>query len=276
MDSEYSVLMSVYQRECPEYFRAAISSITNQTLKAKEIVLVCDGPLTNELENVIAEFSQILTLVRLEKNEGLGKALAGGMRYCSCDWIGRMDSDDIAFPDRCEKQLLYVQQHPEIDVLSGTVIEFEGDALTVEDAKECMVSLKFVPGTDRDVAAYIKFRNPINHPCVMFRKSKVLEAGGYQQCYMFEDYDLWVRMFNNKCIFANLSDTILYMRVNNMHMRRGGIRYAKAVTYFWTRMYRQRMIGLPQYIFVTIVRVVISLSPNQIRKMIYDKRLRNH
>ena len=168
------------------------------------------------------------------------------------------------------------QQHPEIDVLSGTVAEFEGSALTAEDAKQQVVSLKFVPETDREIAEYIKFRNPINHPCVMFRKSKAAAAGGYQQCHMFEDYDLWVRMFKNKGVFANLTDTILYMRVNNMHMRRGGISYAKAVLHFWSRMYRQKMIGLPQYIFIIALRIIISLCPNQFRKMVYDKRLRNH
>lgn len=276
MYKEYSVLMSVYQKEYPEYLRAAITSIVNQTLKAKEFVLVCDGPLTNALEQVLDEFSNILILVRLEKNVGLGMALAEGMRYCNCEWIVRMDSDDIAFPDRCKKQIIYVQQHPEIDVLSGTVAEFEGSALTAEEAKQQVVSLKFVPETDREITEYIKFRNPINHPCVMFRKSKAAAAGGYQQCHMFEDYDLWVRMFKNKCVFANLTDTILYMRVNNMHMRRGGISYAKAVLHFWSRMYRQKMIGLPQYIFIIALRIIISLCPNQFRKMVYDKRLRNH
>ena len=154
--------------------------------------------------------------------------------------------------------------------------EFEGSALTAEDAKQQVVSLKFVPETDREIAEYIKFRNPINHPCVMFRKSKAAAAGGYQQCHMFEDYDLWVRMFKNKCVFANLTDTILYMRVNNMHMRRGGISYAKAVLHFWSRMYRQKIIGLPQYIFIIALRIIISLCPNQFRRMVYDKRLRNH
>ena len=215
-------------------------------------------------------------VVRLEKNVGLGNALNEGIKHCRNELVARMDSDDIAFPDRCKKQIIYVQQHPEIDVLSGTVAEFEGSALTAEDAKQQVVSLKFVPETDREIAEYIKFRNPINHPCVMFRKSKAAAAGGYQQCHMFEDYDLWVRMFKNKCVFANLTDTILYMRVNNMHMRRGGISYAKAVLHFWSRMYRQKIIGLPQYIFIIALRIIISLCPNQFRKMVYDKRLRNH
>lgn len=276
MDKDYSVLMSVYQKECPEYLLAAITSIINQTLKAKEIVLVCDGPLTNELEQVLEKFRQRLILVRLEKNGGLGRALAEGMRYCGCEWIARMDSDDIALPNRCEKQILYVQQHPEIDVLSGAVAEFEGDALTVEDARQQIVSFKYVPENNSSIAEYIKFRNPINHPCVMLRKSKALKAGGYQQCHMFEDYDLWVRMLKNKCIFANLADTILYMRINNMHTRRGGISYAKAILCFWRGMYKQNMIGLTQCILVTFIRITICLCPNQIRKMIYDKRLRNH
>lgn len=186
-----------------------------------------------------------------------------------------MDSDDIAVRDRCEKQLDYVKMHPEVDVLSGTLAEFIGEALTPEEAEKSVCSHKRVPETNQKVAEYIKHRNPINHPCVMFRRSKVLEVGNYRPCYLFEDYDLWVRMFQKQCIFANLTSTILYMRVNDMHRRRGGIGYARATVHFWTSMYQRGMISLLKCSFIIAVRVVVSLSPNQIRKIIYDRKLRN-
>lgn len=276
MDKRYSVLMSVYGREKSEYLQAALMSILNQTVLPYEIVLVCDGPLTDELEQVLESFQEYLTLVRLKKNEGLGRALSEGLQYCSCEWVVRMDSDDIAVRNRCEKQLEYVQQHPEVDVLSGTLAEFEGNALTAEEAQQHILSYKTLPVTDQEIGAYIKYRNPMNHPCVMFRKSKVLQAGGYEPCDLFEDYDLWVRMYLRHCNFANLTDTILYMRINNMHKRRGGIRYAKAIIHFWNQMYRRRVITLPQYCCTIILRVAVSLLPNQIRKIIYDKKLRNY
>lgn len=278
MDKCYSVLMSVYRKERPEYLYAALRSMTGQTIKPSEIVLVCDGPLTRELETVLeaAEFGSFLKLIRLEQNAGLGAALAKGLPECTCEWVARMDSDDISAADRCEKQLDYLETHPETDVLSGTIAEFRGEAQTEQEAKACVTSKKCVPQTQAEVAPYIKMRNPINHPCVMFRKSKAMAAGGYQPCPLFEDYDLWVRMFQAGCRFANLPDTLLYMRVNDMHRRRGGISYIKPICHFWTRMYHRGMLNFTQYIFVLLSRIAVSLMPNGIRKMIYEKKLRNH
>lgn len=276
MNKQYSVLMSVYGGERSEYLHAALMSIVNQTLAPDEIILVCDGPLTEQLEVTIKCFEGYLTLVRLTENRGLGNALAEGIIHCRNEWIARMDSDDIAVRDRCERQLLYIEKYSAIDVLSGALSEFSGDALTVEEAAQHILSHKRLPVTHQDIGEYIKFRNPINHPCAMFRKSKVLEAGNYQPCMLFEDYDLWVRMYQKHCIFANLDVPILYMRVNNMHRRRGGLRYGKAIACFWTRMYQRGMISFSQYLITMISRMVVSLMPNQIRKLIYDKKLRNH
>lgn len=277
MENRYSVLMSVYHKEKPEYLQAALISIWKQTLPPYEIVLVCDGPLTPELEQVIEQLQQQMSLetVRLPQNVGLGKALAEGLKHCSCEWIARMDSDDLAAADRCEQQIRYIREHPQVDILSGTLAEFAGEALSVEDAKQAVLSSKQVPVTNTEIQEYIKYRNPVNHPCVMFRRSKVLEAGNYQPCYLFEDYDLWLRMYLNRCIFANLPDTILYMRVNEMHKRRGGVKYAKAIIRFRTKMLRMGVISCPQYLYTTTARVAVSLLPNGIRKRIYDKRLRN-
>lgn len=278
MDKSYSVLMSVYQKEHPEYLYAALKSMAGQSMKPLEIVLVCDGPLTKELDAVLekTEFQDVLKVIRLAENVGLGAALSKGLPECTCEWVARMDSDDIAASDRCEKQLCYLETYPETDVLSGTIAEFQGEAQTEREAKQSIVSRKCVPRTQTEVTSYIKMRNPVNHPCVMFRKSKVLAAGGYQPCPLFEDYDLWVRMYQNGCRFANLPDTLLYMRVNDMHRRRGGISYIKPLIHFWTGMYRRQMLSFSQYIFVLLSRVLVSLLPNGIRKMIYDKKLRNH
>lgn len=275
MENQYSVLMSVYVKERPEYLSAALLSILKQTLPPVEIIMVCDGPLTDGLNQVLNDFSQHITLVRLRRNCGLGVALAEGLKKCSCEWVARMDSDDIAANNRCEKQFRYVWQHPDVDVLSGVLAEFSGEALTEETAKESIISLKCLPLTNHEISEYIKYRNPINHPCVMFRKSKVLAAGNYQTCQFFEDYDLWMRMHRCKCVFANLNDIILYMRVNDVHKRRGGIQYAKAIICFWTKMYRDNMIALPQYLYTLIIRVIVSLLPNCIRKRLYDRKLRN-
>ena len=271
--------MSVYQKENPEYLRAAVESVLGQTVPPEEVVLVCDGPLTEALDGVIAEYVRqeiAFRVVRLPENGGLGKALNEGLKYCSCEWIARMDTDDLSAPDRCEKQLKFLEKHPEVDALSGTIAEFQGDALDGKTAETAVISYKTVPETQKEIAAYIKQRNPINHPCVMFRKSRVESAGGYQPCPYFEDYDLWVRMYRDQAVLANLSDTLLYMRVNGMHQRRGGIQYAKHIVEFRMKMYRYQVITFGEFLPMTLVRVLVSLMPNGVRKYLYDKKLRKH
>ena len=176
--------------------------------------------------------------------------------------------------DSDEKQLKFLEEHPEVDAVSGTIAEFQGEALDGKSAEKEVLSYKTVPKTQDEISAYIKQRNPLNHPCVMFRKSRVESAGGYQPCPYFEDYDLWVRMYKNHAVFANLPDTLLYMRINGMHQRRGGIRYAKCVIDFRMKMYRDRVITFGEFLPMTVVRVLVSLMPNSLRRFLYEKRLR--
>lgn len=133
---EYSVLMSVYHKEKPEYLKQAIESIQAQTLSTNDFVLVCDGPLNEQLDGVIAtkqqEMGDILNVVRLAKNGGLGNALNEGIKHCKNELVARMDSDDIAYPDRCEKQIAVFNTHPEVSICSGIVEEFTTDPNTVD------------------------------------------------------------------------------------------------------------------------------------------------
>ena len=105
---QFSVLLSLYYKEKGEYLRQSLDSIFNQTLKPDEVILVEDGPLTEALYEVLSEYSNIYSnfkIVRLEKNGGLGNALNIGLAHCSFDLVARMDTDDIAKPDRFEKEI---------------------------------------------------------------------------------------------------------------------------------------------------------------------------
>ena len=184
MVSKYSVLMSVYHKEKPEYLKQAIESIQAQTLSTNDFVLVCDGSLNGPLDSVIAakqqEMGEILNVVRLAKNGGLGNALNEGIKHCKNELIARMDSDDIAYPDRCEKQLAVFDEHPEVGICSGIVEEFTTDSNTV-DAK------RVPPETNAEIVEFAKKRNPFNHPCVMYKKFAVEAVGSYQDFYLLED-----------------------------------------------------------------------------------------
>lgn len=152
---EYSVLMSVYHKEKPEYLKQAIESIQTQTLSTNDFVLVCDGPLNGQLDSVIAtkrqEMGESLNVVRLAKNGGLGNALNEGIKHCKNELVARMDSDDIAYQDRCEKQMAVFNAHPEVSICSGIVEEFTTDPNTV-DAK------RVPPETNAEIVEFAKKR----------------------------------------------------------------------------------------------------------------------
>lgn len=169
MSVNYSVLMSVYYKERPDYLRQSMQSIYDQTVPTDDFVLVCDGPLTPELDAVIADMQQqfgpCLHVCRLLKNGGLGKALNFGIQQCKNDLVARMDSDDVSRSNRCERQLAVFEKHPEYSLGSGIVEEFS-------DTIEHVSVRRIVPEQQADIIAFAKKRNPFNHPCVMYKKKR--------------------------------------------------------------------------------------------------------
>lgn len=272
MASKYSVLMSVYHKEKPEYLKQAIESIQAQALLTDDFVLVCDGPLNDALDGVIfakqQEMGTVLNVVRLAKNGGLGNALNEGIKYCKNELIARMDSDDIAYPDRCEKQLSVFDEHPEVGICSGIVEEFTTDPNTV-DAK------RVPPETNVEIVEFAKKRNPFNHPCVMYRKSVVKAVGSYQDFYLLEDYYLWLRMLMAGYQGYNIQEPLLHMRAgSDMYKRRAGWKYAKTQARLFKFMKEQDFIGEWQYIKSCVIRSGSALAPNWLRKFMFEKVLR--
>lgn len=270
---KFSVLMSVYKNEKAEYMKLALESIyTEQTLKPNEIILIQDGLLTKELYELIEEYKQkykgVLKIISLEKNMGLGNALNIGLKKCSYEIIARMDTDDIAFPERFEKQIPYIIKNKEIGVLGSSLLEFEG-------TKDNILAEKRAPIENID--KYIKFRNPINHPTVVFRKSEVLAVGSYKEINLFEDYYLWVRMYMNNSKIENLEESLLYFRSSlEMYERRGGWKYVKAECNLQKEFLKIKLINLGEYIRNIVIRNLGKIVPNKMRKTLYFKLLRRY
>lgn len=269
--SKYSVLMSVYKKEKPEYLKESIQSMLEQTVPPTEFVLICDGPLTEELDQVIDQFEKkeagLFQIVRLPVNGGLGESLKTGIGYCTNELIARMDSDDIAKPDRCEKQLKIFAEK-DVDIVSGTVLEFEGDLNNILSRKE-------LPITEKEILAYAKKRNPFNHPCVMYKKAAVIDAGNYQHCPWFEDYYLWARMLHNGSQGYNIEEPVLYMRAGaGMYQRRGGMAYLKAMYRFKWELKTMGFYSWKDFIYSVGAHTIVCLIPNGLRMMIYKKFLR--
>lgn len=268
----YSVLMSVYVKENPEYLRESIMSILQQTLPTDDFVLVCDGPLTPALDQTISYFetnySNIFHIVRLEKNMGLGGALNQGMQHCKHSLIARMDSDDIARSNRCQLQYEFFMEHPEIDMVSGTVEEFSSSPQEV-------TSRRVLPEHHEDILRFAKKRCPFNHPCIMYRKEAVLAAGGYQHFFLLEDYFLWVRMLISGCKSYNFQVPLLWMRAGaGMYQRRGGIKYAKSQVALLRYMKEHAFINSLEFITGATIRTLSSVAPAGLRKLGYSLFLR--
>lgn len=269
----YSVLMSVYHKEKPEYLKQAIASIQAQTLPTDGFVLVCDGPLNDALDAVIAkkqqEMGKILNVVRLAKNGGLGNALNEGIKHCKNELVARMDSDDIAYQDRCEKQIAVFYKHPEVSICSGIVEEFTCTP-DVVDAK------RVPPEVHEEIVEFAKKRNPFNHPCVMYKKSAVEAVGSYQDFYLLEDYYLWLRMLMAGYQGYNIQESLLHMRAgSDMYLRRAGWKYAKTQARLFKFMKSQGFIDEGQYIKSCVIRSGSALAPNWLRKLMFEKVLRN-
>lgn len=268
----YSVLMSVYHKEKPEYLKQAIESIQAQTYPTDDFVLVCDGPLNSELDAVITtkqqEMNGVLKVYRLDKNEGLGNALNAGINHCKNELVARMDSDDVAYPDRCEKQIDVFNTHPEVSICSGIVEEFTTDPEVV-DAR------RVLPETNAKIMEFAKKRNPFNHPCVMYKKSAVEAAGSYKDFYLLEDYYLWLRMLMAGYQGYNIQEPLLHMRAgSDMYMRRAGLKYARTQARLFKFMKDSGFIGNSQYIKSCVIRSGSALAPNWLRKFMFEKVLR--
>lgn len=270
---EYSVLMSVYHKERPEYLKQAIESIQVQSLSTNDFVLVCDGPLNDELDAVIQtkqlEMGENLNVVRLAKNGGLGNTLNEGIKHCKNELVARMDSDDIAYPDRCEKQIAVFNTHSEVSICSGIVEEFTTDPNTVD-------TRRVPPETNAEIIEFAKKRNPFNHPCVMYKKSAVKAVGSYQDFYLLEDYYLWLRILMAGYQGYNIQEPLLHMRAgSDMYKRRAGWKYAKTQAKLFKFMKQQGFIGNGQYIKSCVIRSGSALAPCWLRKFMFERVLRD-
>lgn len=264
----FSVAISVYKNDNPVFFDRALNSITeNQTIMPNEIVLVVDGPVSAELNKVIDMYEDkfnIFKIIRLKKNGGLGNALKIAVENSTYELIARMDSDDVSLPARFEEQLKFFVLNPETDVVGGNITEFIGNENNI-------VGMRSVPLTNEAIREYMKIRCAFNHMSVMYKKSAVQSAGGYQDWFWNEDYYLWIRMWLNGAIFANTGSVLVNVRVGEeMYQRRGGKKYFSSEKRLQDYMLKQGMINWYIYIKNVSKRMIVQkLMPNKIRGWVF-------
>ncbi|MFW1741874.1 glycosyltransferase family 2 protein [Acinetobacter johnsonii] len=269
----FSVLLSLYFKESPIFLNKCFQSIWDeQSLQPSQIVLVIDGPVGSDLQEVVKQWQDklgdILLMLPLKENVGLGKALNEGLKHCTYEWVFRMDTDDICKPDRFEKQIQFIRENPEVVLFSGQIVEFD------ENPDDATV-LKSVPTEHTDIIKFAQKRSPFNHMTVAYRKSVIEAVGGYQHHLFMEDYNLWLRVIGAGYRVGNHPDILLYARVGNgMHARRKGYEYIKSEKKL-LNLKKELKIQNPIHANILfLIRSTFRLMPSSLLGKIYNTFLR--
>jgi len=273
MDRKYSVLMSVYYKENPIYLSESINSMINQTEKTDQIVIVEDGKLTEELHEIIHKYEKdyptLFTIVKLKENGGLGRALNYGLEACRNELVARMDTDDISLADRCEKQLNAFEHCKKLCICGTQIDEFLS-------SPNNLISTRKVPLRFTDIKKFAKKRSPFNHPTVMYKKSKVLSAGGYAEYGRKEDLDLFVRMVMMNFYSINLNESLLLYRTStdNLERRKSWKNCSEYISVMF-KFYRKGYLNIFDILYVVIGQVIMYSCPETIVKYLSNKFLRS-
>ncbi|MFD1173221.1 glycosyltransferase [Oceanobacillus picturae] len=271
-DNNYSVLMSVYVNESPDFFKTSIESMLEQSLKPEEIVIVKDGPLSEELNEILndykSKYSNLFTIVTLNHNVGLGKALNEGLKACRNELVARMDTDDISVKNRCEAQVREFMANKNLSIIGSHIDEFF-------ETPDSIVSSRKVPLTHKEILKFSRRRNPFNHPTVMYKRSEVLNIGGYGDFRRNQDLELFVRMLNNGQIGKNIDKPLLLFRANrdNLKRRKSWVKcksYIDMVYVFWKNGYS----SLLDFLIVAISQIIVLIAPLSFLEWLSSRYLR--
>jgi len=270
----FSVLLPVYAGDRSDWLRRAFASITEeQELPPNEVLLVRDGPVPEDLEQTITELRQNSVVpvqyVPLPRNLRLAGALREGLGHCSYELVARADADDICFPDRFARQIPAMADY---DLLGSAMVEFTDEADVSPARTDGGRAARSRPETPKEIRAYAAFHNPFNHPSIVFRKSAVLSAGGYQNMPLMEDYWLFVRMIANGARVGNLSEALVAYRVGEqLFERRGGLRALRSDLRFQRRTHALGITTRSQYLRNLLLRAGYRLAPGRVRAWGYDR-----
>ncbi|GAA0352382.1 glycosyltransferase [Morganella psychrotolerans] len=266
---KFSILLSVYFKENAIFLNDSLNRIINNSEKPTEVVIVKDGPLTDQLnltiENWEKEYPNIIKTIDLPENIGLGKALNEGIKHCSNEWIFRMDTDDICLPNRFKKQINYLQENPHISLLGGNIEEFNEDMTESNGQRNIAIE-------HNNILKLAKKRNPFNHVTVAFKKSAVLAVGGYQHHLYMEDYNLWIRMISSDYKTHNLQDVLVNVRAGTiMVSRRRGLKYIKSELQLAKLKIKLKIDTPLSATLIFAMRSIPRLLPTSILNIIYKK-----
>ena len=262
----FSLLMSVYDGDQPDFLRRAFTStVVEQERRPAEVVLVQDGPLrpalTAALEELCASSPVPVVRVPLPDNGGLAKALEAGLAVCRHEVVARMDADDISTPDRFARQLPEIEAGA--DLVGAALLEIGIDEHDV-------VGRRTPPTSEQLIARTARLHDPFNHPTVVYRRSAVAAAGGYEDLPLMEDYWLFARMIAAGAKVSNCPEPLVLYRVGaGAYSRRGGVRLLRAELALQHCFLRSGFVTRRQYARNVAVRGAYRLVPGAVRRPVY-------
>ena len=269
----YSVLMELCSTELPENLNVCLESMLMQSYPPADFVIVCTQKLTNELRIIVKsfqnEFKGVFNIVTAGSETSIGQALNKGLEACKCEYVLRMDSDDISKENRCIKQMTLFAIKPKLDISGTFVEEFDSDTDEV-------ISTKKVPVLNKDIVRYAKKRNPFNRQTVAFRKSAAEAVGGYADAEMFEDYDLIVKMLMSGCHGQNIPEALVRYRVDGNTIRqRRSLKRTKAFFGIRRRFMKYGFCKVTDVIPPCAVQGLLFVMPAGFTKWFYKMFLRS-
>ena len=268
-----SFLMSCYAKDSPVFLEEALYSINESSGRFKvQVIIVCDGPLSDPLEAVLETYrsksSNNISICRLDTNLGLGLALRHGASLCIGDYIFRLDSDDISIATRVDSCVAFMDEHPEVSAVGGVIEEFN---YSVGDRGQ----FRNVPLSDDTIREFAALRNPMNHVSVCFRKS-FFDTISYEHMPLYEDYYLWINAIKNRLVLANLSDVFVHVRVaSGIGDRRSGLSYLQKDVDFARAVLRLGFFGFFGFCRYLMTRLVVRLLPSGFITRFYQIFLRS-
>lgn len=271
MNKKYSVLMSVYKNDNPAYLEEAIESMLNQTIPPEQYVIVVDGPVPEEVGSVIDAYrknKKLFTVLELGQNGGLANALNHGLAVCRNELVARMDADDISLPKRCEKELEYFAANPELVICGCNINEFY-------ETPDNVRTSRIVPSTYEEIKKFMRRRQAFNHPTVMYKKSKVMECGGYSNLRRRQDFDLFSRMIQKGFYVLNLNESLYLYRVNETsYARRKSKENLKYTLYAYKQHFNRKGCSLVDYTLMSCGEIILYILPVRIMKVLFNGLLR--
>ena len=269
LKKNFTVLMPLYNGDCPKLFKDAIDSVLANSIKPTEIIVIVDGPIRKELRSILKlkeNKHQFIKIYHLNQNRGITYALNYGLTKCTYELIARCDADDINKKNRFELQLNEFLNDSDLVMCGGQIIE-DSDGKYLN---------KIVPTTNKKIIEYIKFRCPFNHMTVMFKKNEILEVGGYPNIPYREDYALWARLVAANYKVINVEDVLVTATTGkNMYKRRGNFKHIEYEIKLQNYLLKNGIISVPRMFSNLLLRLPNAVIPSWVREFIYKNFLRS-